>query len=79
MESSSIVVSFDKKRFETLDIPIPENVYRYSEEIQENIYSYLSQLNPTQKKAYLIAKNHLGTSFHILRSTGYVEWLKTKK
>jgi len=24
----------------------------------------------------MIAKDHLGTSFNILRSTGYIEWLK---
>jgi len=36
-------------------------------------------LNDNQKKAYSIAKNHLGTSFNLVRSTGYVEWKKKRE
>jgi hypothetical protein len=42
------------------------------------IYQYLNQLDEHHKQAYLIAKEHLGTSFNILKSNGYKEWLSTK-
>jgi hypothetical protein len=37
---------------------------------------YLAQLDDIQRKAYEIAKSHLGTSFNIRRSNGFIEWLK---
>ena len=40
---------------------------------------YLNQLSIQEKTAFLIAKNHLGSSFHIGKSNGYNEWLKNKK
>ena len=36
----------------------------------------LAQLDDIQRKAYEIAKSHLGTSFNIRRSNGFIEWLK---
>jgi hypothetical protein len=30
--------------------------------------------NETQKKAYLIAFHHLGSSFNIYKSNGFKEW-----
>ena len=52
-------------------------VSHYNEEDQKSISSYLKKFGPKEKKAFIIAKQHLGTSFHILRSTGYNEWKKT--
>jgi hypothetical protein len=52
------------------------NVSKYSEQEQQLITVYLKKFNTKEKKAFLIAKQHLGTSFHILRSTGYNEWKK---
>jgi hypothetical protein len=51
----------------------------YNFETQQSIFNYLIQLNPIQQKAFSIAKEHLGTSFHIMRSTGYTEWIKSNK
>jgi len=51
-------------------------VSNYNEESQQNILSYLKTFGVVEKKAFLIAKKHLGTSFHILKSTGYQEWKK---
>jgi hypothetical protein len=42
----------------------------------EKVNEYLSSLNDMQKKAYLIAKEHLGSSFNVNRSNGYHEWNK---
>jgi len=62
--------------FELTKLSIPESVFKLSLENQEKIYNYLIQMNEHQKKAYLIAKDHLGTSFNILKSNGYSEWIK---
>jgi hypothetical protein len=43
------------------------------------VEEYISQLNERQRQAYLIAKAHLGSSFNVLRSNGYVEWIKKNK
>ena len=65
-----------KNKFETLNIPIPNVVYSYEANKQEEIYQYLSQLDELQKKAYCIAYDHLGSSFNIYKSNGFVEWKK---
>ena len=58
---------------------LPNNFYELDEQIQINISDYLNQLNPIEVRAYGIAKSHLGTSFNILRSNGYNDWLKVNK
>ena len=52
-------------------------VRNYNEELQQNILSYLKTFGVVETKAFVIAKKHLGTSFHILKSTGYQEWKKS--
>jgi len=42
------------------------------------ILKYISQMGEKEKKALEIAKSHLGTSFNIAKSIGYLEWKKTK-
>jgi hypothetical protein len=59
-----------------IGLKIPEQVYTYPEELQQKIFQYLSQLGENERKAYSIALGHLGTSFNIVRSTGYIEWVK---
>ena len=49
---------------------------KYSIKTQELITKYLNQLDDKEQTAYLIAKEHLGTSFDIVKSIGYVTWLK---
>ena len=60
--------------FELLDVEIPETVLLYTIEVQQDIFDYIQQMNDESKKAYLIAKAHLGSSFNILKSNGYKEW-----
>jgi hypothetical protein len=60
--------------FTGLNIPVPEQVYSYSNDEQKQIYDYLSQFTEQQRKAYLIAYNHLGSSFNICKSIGFKSW-----
>ena len=55
-------------------VSIPENVSTYPPEVQESVLQYLRQLSDKEKIAYEIARDHLGTSFHIIKSIGYIEW-----
>ena len=64
--------------FTLIGLQIPNNIYHLSIEEQQDIYNYLNQMNDTHKKAYIIALDHLGTSFNIYKSNGYKEW-KNKK
>jgi hypothetical protein len=38
--------------------------------------AYLQSLTEKETQAYLIAKGHLGTSFTLEKSNGYLSWLK---
>ena len=44
-----------------------------------SIQKYLAQLDDIQKRAHDIAKQHLGTSYNIAKSNGYMDWLKQQK
>ena len=54
--------------------PIPEN--KSNQINHDKIIAYINQLTVTEKQAYMIAYQHLGTSFNILNSNGYKEWIK---
>ena len=53
---------------------LPENYNELTSSMQEEIYKYLESMDERQIKAYLIAKDHLGSSFNIFKSNGYKEW-----
>lgn len=38
---------------------------------------YLESLNEKERKAYEIAKNHLGSTFHLVKSNGFIQWKKS--
>jgi len=40
---------------------------------------YLESLNERERKAYSIAKSHLGMSFTLEKSNGYLTWIKEWK
>ena len=62
--------------FQETGLLIPQSVFKLPLEKQTEVYNYLIQMTPSQKKAYLIAQDHLGTSFNILKSNGFIEWKK---
>jgi len=65
--------------FDTLLMNIPEQVKLYSIEKKTEIFHYLNEMNEQEKKTYEIALNHLGSSFDICRSNGFIAWKKFKK
>lgn len=40
----------------------------------KSIQEYLKSLNEQERKTLEIAKEHLGTSFNIRKSIGYITW-----
>ena len=72
-------MSQEQINFEKTELPIPESVLKLPIEKQNEVYNYLIQMNEYQKKAYLIAKDHLGTSFNVIKSNGFIEWKKQQK
>jgi len=62
-----------------IELTLPNNFVTYAPEMKASIMSYLYQLNPIEKKAYKIAKEHLGSSFNIAKSNGFNDWLKENK
>ena len=65
--------------FEILNLPIPSVVNTYSKEKQQEIFNYLQEMDEHNRKGYIIAQNHLGTSFNIYKSNGFKEWRKPPK
>jgi hypothetical protein len=64
--------------FNSLNITINSSIKLYNEETQKEIFDYLKEMNDHEKKAYEIAINHLGSSFNIYRSNGFISWKKNK-
>lgn len=46
---------------------------------QELIDRYIESFSEKEKKAYDIAKEHLGMSFQIEKSNGYLKWKKKQE
>ena len=42
------------------------------------IKEYISTLTEKEYKAYKIAESHLGSSFDLVKSNGYLKWLKQR-
>jgi len=51
-----------------------ESFTEHPEEERILILRYLATMNEKERIAYKIAKDHLGTSFNIVKSIGYIEW-----
>jgi hypothetical protein len=50
-----------------------------SENNVKNIEKYLESLSEKEKKAYEIAKSHLGMSFQLEKSNGYLNYLRVRE
>ena len=49
------------------------------QETQTLQIQYINSLSEKEKKSYEIAKEHLGMSFQLDKSNGYLKWLKIKQ
>jgi len=47
--------------------------------LEEEMKKYLETLSETELKAYEIAKDHLGMSFQLEKSLGFLEWLNKEE
>lgn len=54
---------------------ITENIQKTSE--QQLMKAYLDSLQEKEKKGYEIAKSHLGMSFQLEKSLGYLQYKKS--
>jgi hypothetical protein len=63
---------------------LPKQEIEKEKEIEKPEYSdsmkeYIEQLDETGKKAFDIAKSHLGSSFNPYLSNGYLKWTSSLK
>ena len=63
----------------TTGVLLPDNFDSLDEKLKADLMQYFNQLDPIEKKAYKIAKEHLGSSFNIVKSNGFCDWLKEQK
>ena len=61
------------------DLSLPDNFESLEPDLKANLLQYLNQLDPIERKAYKIAKEHLGSSFNVVKSNGFCDWLKANK
>ena len=61
-------------KFNSLNIDFDFKIKTLSNENKNLLYQYLSQLSDIDKTSLLIAANHLGSSFNIFKSIGYLKW-----
>jgi hypothetical protein len=70
----------DRQTIETeIGVELPNNFEKYDENTQTLIINYLKQLDKIERQAYSIGKNHLGSSFNVVKSNGFVDWKKNNK
>jgi hypothetical protein len=55
-----------------------ETIIKTREEMEFET-SFLESLSTKERKSYEIAKSHLGMSFDLVKSVGFIEWKKQKK
>jgi hypothetical protein len=77
MQSTGNCVS--ESEFCELDEFLPNNFARLNYQLQTDIIEYIRSLTRLEQKAYLIAKQHLGSSFDVSNCCGFIEWKTNHK
>jgi hypothetical protein len=62
-----------------LGLELPDNFENYHENTQQLIVNYLKHLDKIERQAYTIGKKHLGSSFNVVKSNGFIDWQKNNK
>lgn len=44
--------------------------------MEKLLEQYIASFTPKEMQAYLIAKSHLGSSFSLYKSVGFLQWKK---
>ncbi len=57
---------------------LPPKFNSLSKHEQQLIINYLNSLSEIEEQAYVIAIDHLGSSFNILKSNGFLKWMKSQ-
>ena len=52
---------------------------REETQLKSEIEKYISQMDELEQKSYLIAKDHLESSFSIEKSVGFLKWKASQK
>lgn len=66
-ENTKLLNSTSLSLIKNNEIDEPENTV---------VSHYIKSLSPKEYKAYLIAKTHLGSSFNIFKSNGFLQWIE---
>ena len=45
---------------------------------QQLVQQYIAEMTPLERQACEIARSHLNTSFNIVRSNGFIQWMKKR-
>ena len=62
-----------------LGLELPDQFKNYDETTQSLVINYLKHQDPIERKAYTIGKEHLGSSFNVIKSNGFIDWKKNNK
>ena len=54
-------------------------VFKMETEMENYQEQYVKSLSEKELQAYLIAKSHLGSSFSLEKSLGFIKWLEKAK
>jgi len=46
--------------------------------LKECLQEYINTFTEKEKKAYEIASSHLGSSFNLEKSLGFIQWMKSR-
>jgi hypothetical protein len=55
---------------------LPDNYDQLDTVTQALVTEYINHLSEIEIKAYMIARAHLGSSFNLVKSNGFNDWLK---
>ena len=78
IRKKKIVVKKKKEEPEPEPEPEPKPEPQKEEKEQEkSVEYYQTQMTDLERKTMLIAQDHLGTSFNMEKSTGYLKYLET--
>ena len=69
----------EEEEEEEVVVPFPDSYHRLPAITQNAIIEYIGEMDDLHFQAYLIAYDHLKTSFSIDKSNGFIEWQKARE